>query len=49
MNFRDMTPEERAFYEKIKAHNDSINWLLRNLAIFTVFFTIATLMILFWG
>lgn len=48
MNFRDMTPEERAYYEKIKAHDDSIDWLLRNLAIFTMLVTIATLIILFW-
>lgn len=48
MNFRDMTAEERAYYEKIKAHDDSANWLLRNLAIFTTIITIATLIILFW-
>lgn len=48
MNFRDMTPEERAYYEKIKAHDDSMNWLLRNLAILTALITIATLIILFW-
>ena len=48
MNFRDMTPEERAYYEKIKAHDDSIDWMLRNLAIFTALVIIATLIILFW-
>lgn len=48
MNFRDMTPEERAYYEKIKAHDDSIDWLLKNLAIFTALVIIATLIILFW-
>lgn len=48
MNFRDMTPEERAYYEKIKARNDSTTWILRNLAIFTALFVIATLIILFW-
>lgn len=48
MNFRDMTPEERAYYEKIKAHEDSIDWLLKNLAIFTALVIIATLIILFW-
>lgn len=47
MNFMDMTPEERALYEKIKARDESINWLIRNLAIFTVLFTIATLLVLF--
>lgn len=48
MNFRDMTPEERAYYEKIKAHDDSVDWLLKNLAIFTALVIIATLIILFW-
>lgn len=46
MNFKDMTPEERAYYEKIKARSDGTTWLLRNLAIFTVIFVIATLIIL---
>lgn len=47
MNYINMTPEEKAYYEKIKARNDSMNWLIRNLAIFTVLFTIATLLVLF--
>lgn len=47
MNYMNMTPEERALYEKIKAHNSNMNWLIRNLAIFTVLFTIATLLVLF--
>ena len=47
MNFMDMTPEERALYEKIKARNENLNWLIANLAIFTLVFTIATLLVLF--
>lgn len=47
MNFMDMTPEERALYEKIKARNENLNWLIANLAIFTLAFTIATLLVLF--
>lgn len=47
MNYMNMTPEEKALYEKIKAHDESMNWLIRNLAIFTVLFTIATLLVLF--
>ena len=47
MNFMDMTPEERALYEKIKARDESLNWLIANLAIFTLVFTIATLLVLF--
>lgn len=47
MNFMDMTPEEKALYEKIKARDENLNWLLANLAIFTLVFTIATLLVLF--
>lgn len=47
MNFMDMTPEERALYEKIKARDESLNWLIANLTIFTLVFTIATLLVLF--
>lgn len=47
MNFMDMTPEERALYEKIKARNENLNRLIANLAIFTLVFTIATLLVLF--
>ena len=47
MNYMNMTPEEKAYYEKIKAHDESINWLIANLAIFTLVFTIATLLVLF--
>lgn len=46
MNFRDLTPEERAYYEKIKKP-DTSRWLLRNLAILTTIFVIVTLIILF--
>lgn len=47
MNFKDMTPEERAYYEKIKARSSSSNWVLRNLALFTIIFVIVTLTVLF--
>lgn len=47
MNYMNMTPEERAYYEKIKARDENMNWLLANLAIFTLVFTIATLLVLF--
>lgn len=47
MNYMDMTPEEKALYEKIKARDENMNWLLANLAIFTLVFTIATLLVLF--
>ena len=47
MNYVNMTPEEKAYYEKIKARDHNMNWLIRNLAIFTVLFTIATLLVLF--
>lgn len=47
MNFKDMTREERAKYEKIKPRHDDIDLLLINLAIFTVAFTILTLILLF--
>lgn len=47
MNYMNMTPEERALYEKIKARDESMNWLLANLTIFTLVFTIATLLVLF--
>lgn len=47
MNYVNMTPEEKALYEKIKARNENLNWLIANLAIFTLVFTIATLLVLF--
>lgn len=47
MNFADMTPEERAYYEKIKKRNDSMNWALKNLAIVAGLVLIATLIMLF--
>ena len=49
MNFMDMTPEERALYEKIKARNENLNWLIANLVIFTRVCTNATLRVLFMG
>ena len=47
MNYMNLTPVERALYVKIKARDENMNWLIRNLAIFTVLFTIATLLVLF--
>lgn len=46
MNFRDMTREEKREYDKIMRRSD-MDWLLWNLAIFTLIFVIATLIILF--
>jgi len=46
MNFRDMTPEEGREYDKIMRRSN-FDWLLYNLAIFTVVFTVATLIIVF--
>lgn len=46
MNFRDMTPEERREYDKLMSKSN-FDWVLRNLAIFTALFVIATLIILF--
>ena len=46
MNFRDMTPEEGREYDKLMRKSD-FDWVLRNLAIFTSLFAIATLVLLF--
>lgn len=46
MNFRDMTPEEGREYDKLMRKSD-FGSALRNLAIFTALFVIATLIILF--
>lgn len=46
MNFRDMTPEEKREYDKLMRKSD-FGSVLRNLAIFTALFVIATLIILF--
>ena len=46
MNFRDMTAEERREYDKIMRRSN-FDWLLWNLAVFTVVFTTVTLIILF--
>lgn len=46
MNFRDMTPEERREYDKLM-RKSNFDWVLRNLAIFTALFVIATLIIFF--
>ena len=46
MNFRDMTPEEGREYDKIMRRSN-FDWLLYNLVIFTVVFTVATLVLLF--
>lgn len=46
MNFRDLTLEERAYYNKIKKP-DTSGWLLKSLAIITAIFVLATLAVLF--
>lgn len=46
MNFRDMTLEEKREYDKIMRRSN-LDWVLWNLAIFTVVFTVATLIVLF--
>lgn len=46
MNFRDMTPEEGREYDRLMRKSD-FDWVLRNLAIFTALFAIATLVLLF--
>ena len=47
MNFKDMTREERALYEKIKQHDDTLDWLVRNLAILATITLITSLIVLF--
>lgn len=47
MNYKDLTPEERKYYDKIKARGDDSTWVLKNLAIFTGIFVIVTLIVLF--
>ena len=46
MNFRDLTREELAYYNKIKKP-DTSGWLIKNLAIITAIFVLATLTALF--
>lgn len=46
MNFIDMTPEEGREYDRLMRKSD-FDWVLRNLAIFTALFVIATLILLF--
>lgn len=47
MNFRDMTPEEKAYYEKIKQREDTIDYLLRVLTVVATATLIATIIMLF--
>lgn len=46
MNFRDLTPEERAYYNKIKKP-DTSGRVIKGLAIITAIFVLATLAALF--
>lgn len=46
MNFRDFSKDDKQYYDKIKWRDDDIDWVLRNLALFTVVFVIATLIII---
>ena len=43
MNFIDMTRADVQYYNRIKTPESSLDWVLKNLAIFTVVAVIATL------
>lgn len=47
MNFINMTPEERAWYDKIVRRRSLFDDLLWDLVVFTIAFTTATLVVLF--
>ena len=47
MNFRDMTAEEKAYYEKIKQREDTIDYVLRVLTVVAAATLIATIIMLF--
>lgn len=47
MNHKDMTAEERAIYEKLKQREDTLDWLVRNLAILATITLITALIVLF--
>lgn len=47
MNFRDMTADERAYYERIKQRDDTLDWLVRNLAVVATITLIVALIVLF--
>ena len=47
MNFRDMTAEEKAYYEKIKQREDTIDYVLRVLTVVAIATLIATIIMLF--
>ena len=48
MNFRELTREEAAFYEKIKAREAMINGLIRGLTVAAAITTAATVLALFY-
>ena len=48
MNFRELTREEAAFYERIKAREAMINTMIRGLAVVAMATMALTLAVLFW-
>lgn len=48
MNFRELTREEAAIYEKIKAREAMVNGLIRALTIVAAAITAANIITLFW-
>ena len=48
MNFRELTREEAAIYEKIKAREAMVNGLIRALTVIAASITAANIITLFW-
>lgn len=48
MNFLDMTKDDIRYYNRIKMPESDLDWVLKNLAIFTAVVVIATL-IMIWS
>lgn len=48
MNFRELTREEAAFYERIKAREAMVNGLIRGLVVVAMATMALTLAVLFW-
>lgn len=44
MNFLDMSKDDLDYYNKIRKRDDSLNWLIKNLAIFTVAVVVIAIM-----
>lgn len=44
MNFLDMSKDDLDYYNKIRKRDDSLNWLIKNLVIFTVAVAVIAIM-----